>query len=49
MEDVGIGTLRPFGKYLRPFGIFCGNLVNFPLFKYVVPRNTWQHWSDCGK
>jgi hypothetical protein len=27
---------------LWPFGIFCGHLVNFSPFWYVVPRKIWQ-------
>jgi hypothetical protein len=29
-----------------PFGIFCGNLVYFPLLWCVAPRNIWQPWSS---
>jgi hypothetical protein len=30
------------GNILWPFGIFCGHLVYFSPFWYVVPRKIWQ-------
>jgi hypothetical protein len=30
---------------LGAFGIFCGNLVYFFPFWYVVPRKIWQPWT----
>jgi hypothetical protein len=35
------------GNILWPFGIFCGPLVYFSLFWYVVPRKIWQPWYIC--
>jgi hypothetical protein len=32
--------LRPFGQFLCQFGIFCAP------FWYIVPRKTWQPWSQ---
>jgi hypothetical protein len=46
MEDVG--TLYGRLVYIRQFdifwtiGIFCGNLVYFSSFWYIVPRKIWQ-------
>jgi hypothetical protein len=36
---------------LRPFGIFCGNLVCFPSFWFIVSRKIWQPWllPACSK
>jgi hypothetical protein len=31
---------------LWPFGIFCGHLVYFPPFWYIVPRKIWQPFND---
>jgi hypothetical protein len=47
MEDVSIfyGHLFNFTDIwytLWTYGIFCGNLVFFPPFWYVVPRKIWQ-------
>jgi hypothetical protein len=40
---------------LRPFVIFCSNLVQFMViwhlfspFWYVVPRKIWQHWPEVS-
>jgi hypothetical protein len=32
--------------YGHVVGIFCGNLVYFPPFWYIVPRKIWQPWAD---
>jgi hypothetical protein len=47
--------LRTFWHISLPYGIFCGNLVYFPPFWYVVPRKLWQpcypgvpRWLRCG-
>jgi hypothetical protein len=32
------------GNILWPFGIFCGHLVFFSPFWYIVPRKIWQPW-----
>jgi hypothetical protein len=50
MEDVGIfyGHLVYFKAIcytLWKFGMFCGTLVNFSTFWYVVPRKLWQPCS----
>jgi hypothetical protein len=42
MENVGIFYIHlvyftAIGNILWPFGIFCGHLVYFPPFLYVVP------------
>jgi hypothetical protein len=29
---------------LKPFSIYCGHLVYFLPFWYIVPRNIWQPW-----
>jgi hypothetical protein len=47
MEDVGIFYGRPFyftaiRHTLWPFCAFCGNLVYFTTFRYVVPGKIWQ-------
>jgi hypothetical protein len=34
---------------LRPFAIFYGYLVFFPLFWYIVLRKIWQSWSTRSK
>jgi hypothetical protein len=49
MEEVGIfidilSILRPIGIFYGPLVIFCGNLVYFYPFWYVVPWKIWQHW-----
>jgi hypothetical protein len=31
---------------LRTFGIFCGYLVYFFPFWYVIPRKIWQPWLE---
>jgi hypothetical protein len=36
------------GNILRPFGIFCGNLVYLSPFWYFGPRKIWQPWSAPG-
>jgi hypothetical protein len=50
MENVGIfyGVWSHFAAIwyiFCPFGIFCGNVVYFPPFWYVVPRKIWQPCS----
>jgi hypothetical protein len=30
--------------YFIDIGIFCGNLVHFSKFWYIVPRKIWQPW-----
>jgi hypothetical protein len=47
MEDVGIfhGRLVYFTAIwytFGTFGMFCGNLLYFSMFLYVVPRKIWQ-------
>jgi hypothetical protein len=32
---------------LWPNGIFCGHLVHFSPFWYVVERKIWQPWNVC--
>jgi hypothetical protein len=46
MENVGIFYVyfvyfTAIGNILWSFGIFCGHLVYFPPFWYVVPRRIW--------
>jgi hypothetical protein len=47
MENVGIFHVHlvyftVIGNILRPFGLFCGHLLYFSPFWYVVPRKIWQ-------
>jgi hypothetical protein len=51
MDEVGIfnGHLVYFTANLTtlwPCGTFCGNMIYFYPFWYVVPRKIWQPWSD---
>jgi hypothetical protein len=50
MENLGIFYdhlvyFTAIGNILWPFGIFCGRLVYFSPFWYLVPRKIWQPWN----
>jgi hypothetical protein len=42
LKGKGGYILRPFGIYVRPFGILYGHLVYFLPFWYIVSRKIWQ-------
>jgi hypothetical protein len=50
MESVAVFNVHlvyftAIGNILWTFSIFCGHLVYFPPFWYVVPRKIWQPWA----
>jgi hypothetical protein len=49
-ENVGIfyvhlAYFTAIANILWLFGIFCGHLVYYSPFGYVVPRKMWQPWT----
>jgi hypothetical protein len=41
--------LKAIGNILWSLGIFCGHLVYFSPFWYLLPRKIWQPWTEVDR